>query len=355
MEVKGMSKRSGALVGWVFCAVMSAPTSVLGEGPSSLPTVDELLDAAGLDRYRDAIDDDEIVWLSAPGSEPDTNAVAGVMMARYPATVAEIVDALYNDPRISNSLADEIKDDSTESLMASFAQVQLAPSETKDIVALLDPSEGSGFNLSTEDIARLKALDKANRERKAPRNDADQASLSLRDLLSRRYLAYRDQGPEGIDDYQRTDSRTVSPGENLQTATGKYRLIAHYFPEFYAELEAWPVLGAEGGAYVHSLTWSREEQSGRPLFVLQHSMQDLHEHYALIVQRQYYISHTLDNLQVAMLMLPEGDRTVVFILTQTSTDKVAGMGRFVAAPIGRHMIKRNVQPIFTVLRDRFGS
>ena len=65
----------------------------------------------------------------------------------------------------------------------------------------------------------------------------------------------------------------------------------------------------------------------------------------------------LDNLQVAMLLLPEGDKTVLFILTQaqTSTDKVAGMGSVVAAPIGRHMIKRNVEPIFTVLRKRFGE
>lgn len=323
--------------------------------PPALPSVDELLQAAELERYRGAIDAGELVWLSAPKSEPDGNSVAGVMMARYPATVSAIVDALYNDPRISNSLADEIDDSTPEALVASFDRVQLAPSETKDIELLLNPRQGSGFNLSAEDIARIKELPDLNPASSTPLSAAERASAALRDVLRHRYIAYRDEGTAGIDDYQRSDSRTVSPSVNLQSATGRYRIIAHYFPQFYSELEAWPQTGAEGNRFVHSLTWSRSEQSGRPLFVLEHSMHDLHEEYALIVQRQYYISHTLDNLQVAMLLLPEGEQTVLFILTQTSTDKVTGMGRFVAAPIGRHMIKRNVEPIFSVLRDRFGQ
>ena len=348
--------RSTSVMTYVaLCGFLIVSSGVRGEKPPALPTVDELLQDAGLDSYRGDLDDDKIVWLSAPKSEPDSNSVAGFMMARYPASIADIVDALYNDPRISNSLADEIDDSSPGKLAASFSQVQVDPAEKKDITALLNPSEGSAFNLSGDDIARLQSMAQANRESAQPLSDVEQATEALRDVLSRRYIAYRDEGPAGIAAYQRSGDRVVSPGENLQSATATYRIIAHYFPEFFAELEAWPEIGSGDPSYKHSLTWSREEQRGRPLFVLEHAMQDLNEDYALIVQRQYYISHTLDNLQVAMLMLPEGERTVVFILTQTSTDIVAGMGRVVAAPIGRHMIKRNVQPIFTVLRDRFGD
>ena len=318
-------------------------------------TVDEFLEVADLTRYSDAIRDGKIVWLSAPQSEHDSNSVAGVMMARYPASVAELVDAMYTDPRISNSLADEIDDSSPESLVESFSAVRLKPSEKKDIALLLEPRAGAGFNLSEGDIHRLSELAQVNRNSEDPLGDADQASLSLQDLLRRRYIDYRDEGPAGVAAYERAKGEVVSAGENLQQATATYRLMAKYFPGFYEALEAWPENIEGGKDYVHSLTWSREEQSGRPLFVLQHSMQDLREKYAMIVQRQYYVSHTLDNLQVAMLLLPEGEQTVLVILTQTSTDKVAGMGRIVAAPIGRHMIKRNVEPIFSVLRERFGD
>jgi len=320
---------------------------------SDVPSIDDILNAADLTRYRSAIGAGKIVWLSAPGSEPESSAVAGVMMSSYPAAIADLVHVMATDTRISDSLVATIDGSSTQAVAAAFEPVRLKRSEQKDIAFLLNPRATGDFNYSANEIEQLDALVRQARQRQQPQDDAALASELLRGLMRERYLQYIERGVAGIAPYQRPGGSATDSAFNLKAATDSYRVIQRYFPRFYAALQAWPRNGPDG--YQHTHSWFRDTQGGRPLFVIKHAMQDIGDDYALIVERQYYISHTLDNLQVVMLMLPDGDRTALIILTQTSTAKVDGMGRVIAAPIGRHMVRRNVEPIFTALKRHFGD
>jgi hypothetical protein len=75
----------------------------------------------------------------------------------------------------------------------------------------------------------------------------------------------------------------------------------------------------------------------------------------LIAERQFYISNTLDAIQTQILCTPYKNGTLVTLSSQSYTDKVAGFGRSVAIKIGRHMMEKQIRPMFDDLENRFNK
>ena len=124
-------------------------------------------------------------------------------------------------------------------------------------------------------------------------------------------------------------------------------------PEFLEAVRNFPQ--DDEGRYEHEFGWLEMEVQGRPLFLLSHMIADEQDDYALFFLREYYVSNTLDFLTVLTIMLPDGDNTFVGVLTQTSTEKVAGAARPVAAPIGRTIMAYNLRPLFESMQKRLGA
>lgn len=124
-------------------------------------------------------------------------------------------------------------------------------------------------------------------------------------------------------------------------------------PNWSTAAKRWPQGPQNGYLQLHS--WYRDRQGGRPIFALKHAIRDITDDYEAIIERRYYPSQTLDNRQVTMRLLHDGDHSVLTILTQTSTARAGGVARLIAVPIGRHMARRDVEPIFTTLREHFGA
>jgi len=92
-------------------------------------------------------------------------------------------------------------------------------------------------------------------------------------------------------------------------------------------------------------------EENRPLFVLKHWISDIQPAYALITERQYYLSHPLDSLQVVIGCLPYRQGTLVGLLNQAFTEKVdVGIGRSIAKGFGRKVVEKKIRPIFENLR-----
>jgi len=72
-------------------------------------------------------------------------------------------------------------------------------------------------------------------------------------------------------------------------------------------------------------------EENRPLFVLKHWISDIQPAYALITERQYYLSHPLDSLQVVIGWLAQTHTRLAAAegrkVGQSCRDRPAGNGR----------------------------
>jgi hypothetical protein len=86
--------------------------------------------------------------------------------------------------------------------------------------------------------------------------------------------------------------------------------------------------------------------------VLKHWLADIRPDHALIAERQFYISNTLDSLQVVVLCIQDGDATLVALLSETFTGKVS-IGGAIAHRVGRQRMRKKIWPLFEALQRHF--
>ncbi|HSO18258.1 MAG TPA: hypothetical protein VLT88_02300, partial [Desulfosarcina sp.] len=102
----------------------------------------------------------------------------------------------------------------------------------------------------------------------------------------------------------------------------------------------------------HRYFWAKQTEADRPLFVLKHWILDIQPDYALITERRFYLSHSLNSLQIVIGCLPHGDGTLVVLLNQAFTEKVnMKIGQTIAKAIGHREVEKNIRPIFEDLRS----
>ena len=170
-------------------------------------------------------------------------------------------------------------------------------------------------------------------------------SVQVLDIMKNRYLSYRKSGLSGLAPYQIGASKQMSPSNELIEATEGLRLVKKRFPDYYRCLRFYPESNSAG--LVHQFYWVKQTESDRPLFFLKHWIVDIEPDHALIAERRFYLSHTLDSLQVIIGCLPHGDGTLAVLLNQTFTEKVdVSIGRSIAKHIGHKQVEKNILPIF---------
>lgn len=232
--------------------------------------------------------------------------------------------------------------------------VVFGPSDAAEINHLLTVHPGDAYNFSTEEIAWFKtaAADLTQGKSKYA-GPAEAMTATLRRVLRTRYLAYHAHGLRGVVPYDRGYAVFVDPAEGLRVALDSIDLLRGYFPRFYLAFRQYPRADSEGYQQRHVLLKTMAQ--GRQAFVLAHWMVDINESYALIAERQYYVTHTYDALQNIIACLPYRGGTLVGLLNQTFTGKVAGFARAIRHNVGRKRIQETIRPLFESLRDAFGK
>lgn len=285
--------------------------------------------------------------------EPEQLAATLLVLvtAKVPDVATKIADRISLQTHEGAPMAYDLEGEADD----VFGQaVVFGAEEAAEINRLLRVRSGDEFNFSTEEIRWFQAA-AADVPQGGSRytNAAKAMTSTLRRVLQTRYQAYRARGLNGIAPYDRGRGEAVDPGEGLRFALDSINLLRIYFPRFYLAFREYPAAGAEAYKQRHVLI--KQITRGRPAFVLAHWMVDINESYALIAERQYYVSHTYDILQNMIACLPYRGGTLVGLLNQTFTGKVAGFARGIRHDIGRKRIQETIRPLFESLRDAFGK
>jgi hypothetical protein len=299
----------------------------------------------------------EIITVGRPEQEVNTELNVA-MLVFIPAALPETVAALQQQSTtVSNPsiiAVEEIKNHlNATGGKRLFENVKFDASDSREVNLLMKIEPGSNYNLSREEIALFqRAADKVRAGKGDYASAAEAMSHIMSKVLNNRYTSYRLGGLKALTPYQRSKTSQVSPAEELIIATESMVILQQHFPPFYRCLRYFPEKNAE--KFVHQFFWVKQKQDKRTLFVLKHWLSDIDSDYALIVERQYYLSNTLNSLQVGILCLPYRSGTLVALLNQAFTEKVdVRVGKNIAKRIGRQQVDKQIRPLFENLRATF--
>ena len=318
-------------------------------GQSNAPAdiVDQVLTYLGFEAtHKRAVLDGEIVFTGMPGMEPlpQAVAVAGAMMIiRRP--WKEVVEAYLRGEtfRTQVDLIDHgiIPSDSDETSWADAIGFDAA--ESKELKRLLGIKPGPTFNLNANTIGRFRDIPSGD--------DAGQRATELyREILARRFRAYRTRGITGIRGYARGGGREASPAVELTAGIESSEFIRTRFPTFYEALLHYPVSS-------ESLTdsrffWTKKQVSGRPAISLVHQMLSVGDSGALGAELEFYVGHTYNSMLTILGVAPYEDGTLVLAANRTFTEKVTGLGRGLKKSIGRNVVAKKFSMRFENLRAK---
>lgn len=228
---------------------------------------------------------------------------------------------------------------------ADFVGVLYTEAEYAEADKLLKAKASKEFNLSKAELAKLKQLN-ATAQSKADRLAA--ASKAMREILTDRYVSYTQSGLPGISTYQRSSKKALSIGNELTLTTETLEPFAKYFPEYYQVLHDYPA-GAD--CCDHIFRWLKVELRKRPTFALSHTMIEQREDFLLVTERHYYVSSTLNSLQVTVSWVPYDQDTQMGIAISASTDVLDSFLGKMLRGLGRNKARDMVSDVLTEIRD----
>ena len=80
--------------------------------------------------------------------------------------------------------------------------------------------------------------------------------------------------------------------------------------------------------------------------------QGLQSTFVLTSQRQFYVGHTYESLQMIGLALPADDGAVIFSINSVFTDQITGFFAGVAQSVGQSRTKENMTKHFKTVRQK---
>jgi hypothetical protein len=231
--------------------------------------------------------------------------------------------------------AEEIPPTSTGS--PAFARLRMDAGELR---RLGRAAPGVEFNLSEPEIEELHRAAETG----------DQAVLgAYRQVLAERLRAYRATGIDGVASYTRGRHEEARPAEDLRLAISPAAGLADRCPSFFGSFAEFPA--GRDPSVSHHLVWALQRIQDRPTAILSHWALQLHDEFALVGERQFYVGQGYDALQgvIGAFSIGEGE-SLVFYENRTSTGQVTGLFGPLARALGRRMMRREVTALFREIR-----
>lgn len=305
-----------------FCATSFAELDVQG-----LLSDIEQVSGLDLEAERERLLAGELVTSAEGRYEVEKGQIAAAQLKYLPVQVADVV-ALVSEGRF-HSQAKQV-----QALESADTPVTIVSFDDKQAKKLAKAEPGDDFNFSAAEFEQLK-------------QGGDDVADTLNAILSARHTAYRQTGLRGIADYQRDKKESVNIADFLVETAKAATVLPKHFPELYQATLNYPTGGASLDNKLFAVALDVE---GEPQFVLSHWMIDKDSgDYVALVQRQYYVNHTYDTLQMSFLCVPYQDGVLAALLNQTFTPKVAGFGSGMAHNIGRKRLAEAIAETFTLV------
>jgi hypothetical protein len=313
------------LLGMLAVALTQADTprgEEILEGLSASPKEVEKLNQGG------------VVNFSGESWEQSKRELAADSVVIINKPLADVLEKTLDDASLVP--ANKILDSGDIHSLDDFAAISFLVNEHRDVDEaneLLSTKNGKKMNLSKNEVALIQSRS-GEIDKKAPVEERlALASDVMREILIARYQAYQQKGLAGIDPYVRSKKETVSVGNELRLTTEMHKPIEEYWPGYYSTLIDYP-LSAE--CCEHRFYWLKVKILKRPTWALVHRVTLIGEDFALVTERYFYTSHSLNSLQITVAWLPYGDGgTYLGLATSASADVLTGFkGKFLRA-IGR--------------------
>lgn len=351
-RVGGTRRLLAGCLGILACAACAGP-SESGEADPSLAARALMTRLSLSAAERESLRQGDILGKGLPALEKDPEALAAVLLVVLPAQPSAVADQILQlvSVRVSEK-ADASEELSRDGNAAFNRVVDFTPEESAAVKRLMQVTPGDAFNLSDQEIAWFQAAASDLRRGQPSQRDAPETMAAVyRRMLESRFRQYLEGGLDGIPPYARGDGIDTHPGQQLQVATESLAFLKEHFPEFYVALLHYPRSGPRGLRDRHLLI--KKPLRGRPAFVLSHWLVDVDDDRAVIAERQYYVSHTYDSLQILILCLPYREATLLAVLNQTFTEKVQGFLSGLRHHIGRKRLQGAMRPLLQSLRETF--
>ena len=175
------------------------------------------------------------------------------------------------------------------------------------------------------------------------------AAQAYRRVLADRFAAYRDNGLDGIANYVH-DRKRLEPSQQLRAVEATAEdVLTTFFPDFWTALTTFPA--GQSPDVSSQFFWVKRAVEGRPAFILIHQMTQAADDFLLLSQRQFYVGHTYESLQVLSLALPTDDGTIVFSLNSVATDQITGFFSGLAQSIGQTRTRDSMVSHFENVRQ----
>ena len=312
------------------------------------PTVDVLLERLGYEKEdKAALLEGKIIATDLKKTRDDQLIAAVAVQLNAPvATLAENVRKGRNIENDTATIAFGKLD--PQGGAEQFAQARYDKGDSREIKSLVDVKSDGTFNLSKEEMAALK---KALKGVKANAADAaDKASAAYQEVLAGRFQAYVEKGLDGVANYEA--GAKLEPAKELRAAYEQAKpFMDEFFPAFGEALGQFPA--GQSPDISSDIFWIKRKVEGRPAFVLAHQMVQSGDDFLLLSQRQFFVGHTYESLQVVALAVPTEKGSAVFYVNSAYTDKVTGFFGGVAQSVGQNRTKDDLTKYFENIRKNF--
>jgi hypothetical protein len=215
---------------------------------------------------------------------------------------------------------------------ATIAPLAITESEAGQ---LLEAEPGDEFNLSADELDSFRKL-KKTLSHTPYRAIEDAVGEHWREILFRRFQAYRRGGTKAIASYAR-NGQSSNPALELQQAAKASPILSKYLPGLFKAWLDYPKALPSGA--VEFFPWVEKNVEGRSATILKHRVNIDWNGGVLALTREFYAPHSFNSSQWITGCLPYLKGTVVFQQVRSFTDQVTGVASDVKHVVGRKILK----------------
>ena len=338
----------------VICLAVSIATYG-ADSRAMLLNAKELLSRPGVKYDHKALEQGEIVTVGRPDLEKAESGLGVSLVMLLPVKLERVAHAFKYNKELQKGYdflasAELQGPANTKTNRRAFSIVSIEPTENKEAEKAMQADLLESFNLGQEEARWFKAATDDAAKRGAQGAARVQPIVaSWRRVLASRYDAYRKGGLAAIRSYQREDGKQFYPGRELSKTTNAMPGLKATLPDLHQALLVYPKPAQHN--YESRFFVIKQIIEDRPAFVLKHWVLDTRPDHLVLIERLFYMSHSLNTMQIVIAAMPYDDkRTLVTLTNQSFTEAVAGRGGAIAHAIGRKIVTRQVRPLFENLQ-----
>ncbi|MGZ8226191.1 MAG: hypothetical protein ACXWT3_06070 [Methylococcaceae bacterium] len=218
---------------------------------------------------------------------------------------------------------------------ASLAKVNFTAAEANEVKQLVNFTGGDAFNLSNQEIAKLKTANRSGQ------TSTEAVSKVYRGILAGRMEAYLKSGIAGVAPFDRGNGNTTSAANDLESMTKASTLLIKNLPGLYHTFLDYPK--NQSAHLEQAFFWVKRRVENRPTFVLEHRILEPSPASLIFLRREFFVGHSYNGAQGvsgAFTMSQAG--TLVFSTVRSSSDQVAGFASGPRHDLGRKMLRDEV-------------